>query len=98
MNVAICCKEDMRIFQSPDHGKWIVTLWHFGTDSLNYKKDNYCVTWQQRQNVLSRTYNKNMRRGERHEIQERPQKPYADTIKDKMDQTTMTTESNSTED
>ena len=39
-----------------------------------------------------------MHRGERREIQERPQKPYADTIKDKMDQTTMTTESNSTED
>jgi hypothetical protein len=72
----------------PDHGKWIITLWHFGADSLNYKEDNYCVSWQQGQKVLCRTYNKNTRRGKikRYELQERPQKQYTDAIKDKMNQ------------
>jgi hypothetical protein len=72
----------------PEHEKWTVTLWHFGTDSQNYKEDNSCITWQQGQNVLSRIYNKNTRRGkiQRSEIQERPQKRYADAIKAKMSQ------------
>lgn len=77
----------------PDHGKWIFTLWHFGTDSSNYKEypdKKYCCTWQEGQNVLIRIYNKNMQRGtrKRREIQERPQKPYADAIKDKLNQNT----------
>ena len=49
----------------PDHGKWIVTLWHFGIDSLSYKEladKNYCVTWKEGQNVLNRIYNKRMYR------------------------------------
>jgi hypothetical protein len=70
----------------PEHGKWIVTLWHFGTDSQNYKElveDGYCVTWQEGQNVLGRVYNKKHRK--RSEIQERPNKPYSNAIKDKND-------------
>jgi hypothetical protein len=72
----------------PEHEKWTVTLWHFGIDSQNYKEDNSCITWQQGQNVLSRNYNKNARRGKikRCEIQECPQKRYADAIKAKMSQ------------
>jgi hypothetical protein len=72
----------------PEHSTWIVTLWHFGIDSQNYKEENSCITWQQGQNVLSRIYNKNTRRGKikRREIQERPQKRYADAIKAKMSQ------------
>jgi hypothetical protein len=69
----------------PEHGRWIVTLWHFGTDSQNYKElveDKYCVTWQVGQNVLGRIYNKKHRR--RSEIQERANKPYADAIRDKI--------------
>jgi hypothetical protein len=68
----------------PEHGKWIVTLWHFGVDSHNYKElrdDKYCVTWQLGQNVLGRIYNKS-KRVKRSEIQGRPNKPYADAIKD----------------
>ena len=57
----------------PDHGKWIVTLWHFGIDSLSYKEladKNYCVTWKEGQNVLNRIYNKRMYRvrGKRREV------------------------------
>jgi hypothetical protein len=75
----------------PDHGKWTVTLWHFGTDSYNYKEypgEKYCCTWQVGQSFLIRIYNKNMQSGKakRQEIQERPQKPYSDAIRDKMNQ------------
>ena len=68
----------------PEHGKWTVTLWHFGTDSQNYKElrdDKYCVTWQVGKNVLGRIYNKG-KKVKRSEIQGRPNKPYADAIKD----------------
>ena len=68
----------------PEHGRWIVTLWHFGIDSLNYKElidDKYCVTWQVGQNVLGRIYNKR-KKIKRSEIQGRPNKPYADAIRD----------------
>jgi hypothetical protein len=73
----------------PDHSKWVVTLWHFGIDSQNYKElvgDKYCVTWQEGQNVLGRIYSKKKARGKikRIEVQERPNKPYADAIRDKI--------------
>ena len=70
----------------PEHGKWTVTLWHFGTDSTNYKElvdDKYCVTWQEGQNILGRIYKKNKHR-KRSEVQERPNKPFADAIRDKI--------------
>jgi hypothetical protein len=70
----------------PEHGRWTVTLWHFGTDSQNYKElvdDKYCITCQEGQNILGRIYKKNKHR-KRSEIQERPNKPYADAIRDKI--------------
>jgi hypothetical protein len=77
----------------PDHRTWIVTLWHFGTDSFNYKEfagEGYCVTWQEGQKALIRTYdkrlltkNKNKVPGNRKEIQERPNKPFKEAIQDK---------------
>ena len=73
----------------PEHGKWTVTLWHFGNDSQNYKElagDNYCVTYKEGQNVLGRIYNKKHRK--RSEIQERPNKPFADAIRDKFHDST----------
>jgi hypothetical protein len=69
----------------PEHGRWIVTLWQFGTDSQNYKElveGKYCITWQEGQNTLGRIYNKKRRK--RSELQERPNKPYADAIRDKI--------------
>lgn len=79
------------IIPIPDHSKWIVTLWHFGIDSLSYKEladKNYCVTWKEGQNVLNRIYNKRMYRvrGKRREVQETPNKPFKDAIKDKLGQ------------
>ena len=74
----------------PEHDKWTVTLWHFGNDSQNYKElagDNYCVTYKEGQNVLGRIYNKKHRK--RSEIQERPNKAYADAIRDKIQDSTV---------
>jgi hypothetical protein len=73
----------------PEHSKWTVTLWHFGADSQNYKElveDKCCITWQVGQNILGRIYNKKKHR-KRSEVQERPNKPYADAIRDKMNDT-----------
>lgn len=70
----------------PEHGRWTVTIWHFGTDSQNYKElvdDKYCITWQEGQNILGRIYKKNKHR-KRSEVQERPNKPYVDAIRDKI--------------
>jgi len=41
------------------------------------------MTWQEGQNILARIYNKKKHR-KRREIQERPNKPYTDAIRDKM--------------
>jgi hypothetical protein len=71
----------------PDHDKWTVTLWHFGTDSQDYKEpveDKYSVTLQIGQNVLGRIYNKRKHR-KRSEIQERPNKPSKDALKEKSE-------------
>jgi hypothetical protein len=73
----------------PDHGSWIVTLWHFGIDLLSYREladKNTCVTWKEGQNVLCRIYNKKMYRvkGKRREIQELPDKPFKDAIKPRI--------------
>jgi hypothetical protein len=75
----------------PDHSRWIVTLWHFGIDSLSYKEladKNYCITWKEGQNVLNRIYNKRMYRvrGKRREVQETPNKPFTEAINDKLGQ------------
>jgi hypothetical protein len=78
----------------PDHGKWIVTLWHFGTDSCDfreYAEEKYCCTWQEGQNVLNRVYSKSFRTRNknkvvrrRREIQERLNKSFGDALKEKL--------------
>jgi hypothetical protein len=83
----------------PDHNTWIVTLWHFGVDSYSYKeyaKEEYCCTWQEGKRALIRAYSKcfqtkdrNKVYGNRKEIQERPYKPHANAIKEKMNQETV---------
>jgi hypothetical protein len=72
----------------PEHVRWTVTLWHFGTDSQNYAEDNSCITWHDGQNILGRVYSKQKHR-KRSEIQERPNKPYADAIRDKTQDLTI---------
>jgi hypothetical protein len=43
----------------PIHNNWIVTLWHFGTDSLvRYAGEKFEVTWEVAENVLVRAHTK----------------------------------------
>ena len=41
----------------PDHDSWIVTMWHFGSDSLDeYTDKEFEVAWEDGQNALLRIY------------------------------------------
>jgi len=48
----------------PDHGSWIVTMWHFGTDSLSeYTGEKFERTWEDGEHTLLRIYSKDMKDG-----------------------------------
>jgi hypothetical protein len=79
----------------PNYKMWSVRMWHFGTDSKitnEFAQEKFCETWQIAEKVLARVYNnKNLRhngdgngRTKRQEIQECPNKSFADAIKDKV--------------
>ena len=72
----------------PDHGSWIVTMWHFGGDSITeYTSDKFCVTWNVGENALVRAYTKDMKeKGKRIRLerQEYPDKNFADAIEEKL--------------
>jgi hypothetical protein len=45
----------------PNHNSWIVTMWHFGTDSLSeYAGERFEMTWEDGEHALFRTYSKDM--------------------------------------
>ena len=45
----------------PDHKTWIVTMWHFGADSLTeYSGEKFQVSWEVGRNTLVRAYTKIM--------------------------------------
>jgi hypothetical protein len=61
----------------PDHNSWIVTMWHFGTDSLSeYAGKKFEMTWEDGEHALLRVYTKDMKEGNgiriRRERQEYP--------------------------
>jgi len=46
----------------PDHNSWIVTMWHFGTDSLSeYAGERFEMTWEDGEHALLRIYTKDMK-------------------------------------
>lgn len=46
----------------PNHNSWIVTMWHFGTDSLSeYAGEKFEMTWEDGEHALLRVYSKDMR-------------------------------------
>jgi hypothetical protein len=48
----------------PDHNSWIVTMWHFGTDSLSeYAGEKFEMTWEDGEHALLRIYAKDMKEG-----------------------------------
>jgi hypothetical protein len=45
----------------PDHDSWTVTMWHFGSDSLNeYTGEKFEVAWEDGENALMRIYTKDL--------------------------------------
>jgi hypothetical protein len=61
----------------PNHSSWIVTMWHFGTDSLSeYAGEKFEMTWENGEHALLRIYTKDMKDGDgiriRRERQEYP--------------------------
>jgi hypothetical protein len=71
----------------PHHMTWKVTMWHFGTDSIEKAEEKYCVTWRVAQKVLGRCYTKNIKSKNkavvRREIQETPDTSLGDALKKK---------------
>ena len=48
----------------PNHNSWIVTMWHFGTDSLRkYAGERFEMTWEDGEHSLLRIYSKDMKDG-----------------------------------
>ena len=77
-----------RMHLIPEHSSWIVTMWHFGLDSITeYTGDKFSATWEVGQNALIRAYSKDMKeqgRTIRLERQEYPNKSFADAIEEKL--------------
>jgi hypothetical protein len=73
----------------PEHSSWIVTMWHFGLDSITeYTGDKFSATWEVGLNALIRAYSKDMKEQGRTTIrlerQEYPNKKFADAIEEKL--------------
>jgi hypothetical protein len=69
----------------PDHSSWIITMWHFGTDSLNeYSGKEFEMTWIDAESALIRTYTKDLKDGKgiriRTERQEYPDKSFDEAM------------------
>ena len=72
----------------PEHTSWIVTMWHFGLDSITeYTGEKFSATWEVGQNALIRAYAKDMKvQGTkvRLERQECPNKTLQEAIQEKL--------------
>ena len=72
----------------PEYDSWIVTMWHFGSDSPNeYTGEKFEIAWEDGQNVLFRIYTKDLKtEGNRirRERQEYPNKRFDDAINEKL--------------
>ena len=73
----------------PDHSSWIITMWHFGTDSPNeYTGKNFEITWEDGEDALMRIYTKDLKDGKgiriRTERQEYPKKSFDEAMDEKL--------------
>ena len=69
----------------PDHSSWIITMWHFGTDSLDeYTGKEFEMTWIDAESALMRVYTKDLKDGKgiriRTERQEYPDKSFDEAM------------------
>lgn len=73
----------------PRHPTWIVTMWHFGRDSLTeYTGEKFHITWNEGREGLLRAYAKDMKHQGtriRLERQEYPGRSFAEAIEEKLD-------------
>jgi len=72
----------------PDHLSWIVTMWHFGMESITeYAGGKICASWEVGQHALIRAYTKDMKEQGtriRLERQEYPAKTLLEAIEEKL--------------
>jgi hypothetical protein len=72
----------------PNHDLWIVTMWHFGADSLvEYSAAKFHVAWEVGKYALVRAYTKTMKDKKiriRLERQEYPNKTLSEAIEEKL--------------
>ena len=77
--------KDLKI---PDHNNWLVTMWHFGKDSVaECGGKNFHMTWKIGEHTLIRAYTKLMKIGNnvvRLEIQDYPNKPITQALMEKI--------------
>jgi|SRR5215831_4708764 len=82
-----CAPRSLSLSSIPDHESWIVTMWHFGTDSpIEYTDEKFEVAWEDGQNALMRIYTKDLNRVTRirKESQEYPNKRFDEAISEKL--------------
>jgi hypothetical protein len=71
----------------PDHDSWIVTMWHFGSDSPSeYTGDEFEIGSEDGQNALFRIYTRDLNRVTkiRRELQEYPNKMFDEAVNKKL--------------
>jgi hypothetical protein len=78
----------------PHYKTWIVTMWHFGADSmLQCSAEKFSITFKDGRDVLLRVYTKQRERKDtriRIERQEYPRKTIVDAINEKLDKNSTT--------
>ena len=76
------------ILSIPDCLKWVVTLWHFGRDSLvTFSGDKFNVSWEIAEYALITAYSKEWENGKtrvRIERQKYPRKSLAEALEEKL--------------
>jgi hypothetical protein len=81
--VSGCASSDV-----PDPSTWIVTLWHFGRDSITtFSGDKFNISWEIAEHALVNAYCKEWKQGKtrvRIEKQEYPRKSLAEALEEKL--------------
>ena len=77
-------KNEQEISEIPSCYEWIVTMWHFGVDSVTeYTREKFQCTWHLAEGILVRLYSKDFGRKKcrvRFDKQEYPKKKFAHVI------------------
>ncbi len=87
-HTVLCSGQDRSTFKISDHKGWIVTMWHFGADSITeHSGRDFHMSWEVAENALIRTYTKDMKDRKRRiriEKQEYPDKPLSQALEEKL--------------